>query len=209
MLKLYDFALAQLGYLKAAMDELPSFRPDGRSPADVQALIDSAGPVRTDFLTAMTALEGARARRRTSIKTLHEACVDFGQQAPNAYRKEATVTECLESLPRNDRSIQETLARAEAILAQWAQLPPIGVPAADFTVAQVDEPLTRAGLEALRVVDQHAQLQRALLKGKQREVKDVVTAALTLGRSQFPKGSAQREIISAIPKGKSAEKTEP
>jgi hypothetical protein len=213
MLKLFDFALSQLRYLKKAMDEIPSFRPDGLTPGDVEALVASTVPVRSDFVTAMQSLEGARALRRTSIRTLHEACVDFGQQAPSAFRKNPTVTLCLAALPMMDRTIQGTLARAEAILAQWGQLPLIGTPPGEFTVAQVEVPMTRAGLSVLReaalaavsaegVVDQEFELERALLKTKLGEVRDLLKAALALGRSQFPKGTMQREVISAIPKRK-------
>ena len=217
MLKLYDFAVSQLRYLKKTMDAVPSFRPDGLTPVEVQALIDSTEPVRSALVTVMTSLEEARALRRTSIGTLHEACVDFGQQAPSAFRKDATVMQCLEALPKNDRTIQGTLARAEAILVQWAQLPLIGVPPGEFVVAQVEVGLTRAGLTALRgaaeaaaaaegVVEQEFELKRALLTTMLKEVRDVMKAALALGRSQFPKGTPQRELLSAIPQRKQSER---
>ncbi|MBL9118124.1 MAG: fibronectin type III domain-containing protein [Verrucomicrobiaceae bacterium] len=210
MLTTFDFVVTQLRYTKAAMDEIPSFRPDGQSPAQVQALIGSAGPIRTLYITAKTTLDGARALRRTSVASLHDACVDFGQQARNTFRKDAMVMERLERLPTKDESFQETLTRADATLALWAQLPLIGTPPAAFTVAQVNATLTMAGMTSLRdaavanddnipVVDQDFQLQESALHAKQREMEDMVTSALTQGRSQFPEGTLEREIIDAIP----------
>lgn len=210
MLIQFDFAVTQLRYIKAAMDEISTFRPDGQLPAQIQALIGSAAPIRTLYITAKTTLDGARALRRTSIDTLHDACVDFFQQARNAYRKNPTVMECLERLPTDDRSFQQTLTRADAILAQWAQLPQIGTPPAAFTVAQVTTSLTMAGMTTLRaaaetadtaipVLDQDFQLQEAQLHAKQAEMEDQIASALTQGRSQFPEGTAERGIIDAIP----------
>lgn len=210
MLTQFDFAVTQLRYVKAAMDEIPSYRPDGQTPAQIQALIGSAAPIRTLYITAKTTLDGARALRRTTITDLHDACVDFGEQARNTYRKNPTVIQCLERLPTDDRSFQDTLARADAILAQWAQLPLIGTPPAAFAVAQVTATLTLAGMTALRdaavgtdtnipLVDQDFQLQESTLHTKQREMEDQVTSALAQGRSQFPEGTLEREIIDAIP----------
>jgi hypothetical protein len=210
MLIQYDFVVTQLRYIKAAMDEIPTYRPDGQLPAQIQALIGSAGPSRSLYITAKTTLDGARALRRTSIDTLHDACVDFGQQARNAFRKNAMVTECLERLPTDDRTFQQTLTRADAILAQWAQLPQIGTPPAAYTVAQGTTTLTMAGMTTLRAaaetadtaiptVDQDFQQQEAQLHAKQAEMEDQVTSALTQGRSQYPEGTPEREIIDAIP----------
>lgn len=210
MLVQYDFAVTQLRYIKAAMDEIASFRPDGQLPGQIQALISSAAGVRTLYINGKTTLDLARALRRASISSLHDACVDFGQQARNAYRKNPMILEFLEGLPTNDESFQATLTRADAILAVWAKLPLIGSPLAAFTVTQVNTPLTMADMAALRaaantanedipLVDQDFQFLEAQLHGKLAEMNDQVTSALTQGRSQFPEGTLERGIIDAIP----------
>ena len=210
MLAPFDSVVTQLRYIKSAMDEIPSFRPDGLSPGEMQALIDGAGPVRVLFLEAKSGLDAARALRHGAFGVLHEACVGFGQQAGSTFRRDALVMECLRRLPTNDRTFQQGLARAEAILAQWAQLPEVGTPPAEFTVRQAEATLTLAGMTVLHaeaeaadagipVAAQEMKRQRARLNGKLKELKDVVMAALKLGRSQFPAGRPERGIIAAVP----------
>ena len=209
MLLQFDFAVSRLRYLKAAMTEIPSFRPEGLLPADIQSLITSAGPVRADYVSRKTSLDGARALRRSACASLHAACIDFNQQARNAFRKNPTVMECLERLPTNDKSFQQTLDRADMALVQWAALPLVGTPPAVFSVAQGVAVLTLAGMTALHAAAETADgdmpaaeqdflLQQARLHGKQAEMHDQMMSALRQGRSQFPKGSAEREVIEAI-----------
>lgn len=211
MLALFDFVVSQLRYVKSAMDEIPSFRPDGLSPVEVEGLIEGAGPVRGLFLEAKSGLDEARALRKGVFDRLHGACVDFGQQAGSTFRGDELVMDCLRRLPTNDRTLQERLVRAEAILAQWEQLPEVGTPLEVFAVRQGEETLTLAGMTALHaaaeaaeavipVAAQEMKLQRARLHGKLRELKDVVVAALKVGRSQFSEGRPERGLISAVPK---------
>lgn len=206
----FDFATIQLRYLKAAMDRIPSFRPDQKTPAEIQALIDSAAPVRAAWLAAKTTLDGARATRRARVAALHGACVDFYQQALNTFRRDPTVSECLAGLPVRDKTFPQTLARAEAVLALWALLPPVGLPPAAFEVTQVDATLDLPGMVALRdaalvaqadipVQEQYFNTQTGLLHAKLAEMTDQVASALVQGRSQFPPGTPEREIIAAIP----------
>ena len=54
---MFDFEVLQARYLKAAMDKIATFRPDGLTPANAQTLIDSALATRTTFQTAKSALE--------------------------------------------------------------------------------------------------------------------------------------------------------
>ena len=213
MLVTYDFLVTQLRYVKAAMADLPAFRPDGASVADVEVMLAEAEPIGAAYMSAKVNLEGAQAGRRVTFRVLHDACVNFLRQAGNAFRKDAAVLERLGSLPVNDRTFPEIVARADAILAAWAQLPLIGVPPGEFVVAQVDVPLTRVGMLGLRdaavaaggvvtVAEQAFQLHRSALNAKQREMRDFVVAALRLGKSQFPQGSAGRGVLDAVPKRK-------
>jgi hypothetical protein len=210
MLTPFDSVVTQLRYIKAAMDQIPSFRPDGMTPGQMLALAESAGPVRGLFLEANSAMDLARASRHVVFEALHVACMGFSAQAGSAFRNDALVMVCLERLPTNDRTFPERLERAEAVLAQWAQLPEVGTPPVEFSVRQGEESLTLAGMALLHaeasaadavipVASQELQLQRARLNGKLKEMKDAVKAALKVGRSQFPKGRPEREIIDAVP----------
>ncbi|MBL9113970.1 MAG: hypothetical protein JNJ83_03115 [Verrucomicrobiaceae bacterium] len=215
MLAVYDFAVTQLRYVMAAMVEVPAFRPDGASVADVEAMLDGAEPIGTAYVSARMNLGFAQTGRRLAFEVLNDACVDFFSQAGNAFRKDAAVMEQLGALPVNARAFPKMLARADAILAAWAQLPLIGVPPGVFVVAQVDAPLTRVGMLGLRdaavaaggvltVAEQAFQLHRSALNAKLREMRDFVVAALRLGRSQFPEGSVDRGLIDAVPKRRKA-----
>lgn len=210
MLVKFDFAVTQAAYVKAAMDEIPSFRPDGETPAQVQARVDSATPVRLEYVTKNDAIGAARALRRTTIEALHDACVDFLAQGRSRFRKDATLMERFARLPIVDQTFQQTMTRAAANAALWATLPQVGVPAAAFTVGQGTAVLALAGFQGLMAAagvadgaipgaDQDFQAAEGEVHEKQAELEDFTGAALELGRSQYPVGTAEREIIDAIP----------
>ena len=210
MLVEFDFAVTQTAYVKAAMDEIPAFRPDGLTPANVQTLVTSATPVRDAYVTKKNAIGDARTLRHTTIDTLHDACVDFAAQGRSRFRKIAGILQRFGRLPTQDQTFQETLTRGAASDALWATLPQIGSPAAAFTVLQGDAVLSRAGFTALIAAaraadgaipasDEDFQAAEADLHAKMGELEDFVTAALEQGRSQFAEGTPQREIIDAIP----------
>jgi len=210
MLVEFDFAVESVAYVKAATVELPSFRPDGLDPAGVQALLGAAATVRAAYVTKKTTIDVARAARRAAIETLHDASVDFSAQARSRFRKNGPVMETLLRLPKDDRTMQETLVRGDATVALWATLPQIGTPPVDFTVGQGTETLTRTEYEALvaaardtdeaiPAIDQDFQSAEAGLHDTLAALEDFATAAVEQGRSQFDGGTPEREIIDAIP----------
>lgn len=210
MLVEFDFAVTQTAYVKAAMDEIPSFRPDGETPVQVQARVDSATPVRTAYVTKKNAIDGARALRRTTIETLHEGCIDFLAQGRSRFRKNPTVKERFDRLPVDDKTFQETMTRAAANAALWTVLPLVGTPPGAFLVGQDTATLGLAGFQGLMAAagvadgaipgtDQDFQGAEGEVHEKQAELEDFVTAALELGRSQYDEGTAEREIIDAVP----------
>ena len=210
MLVEFDFAVTQTAYVKAAMDEIPTFRPDGLTPASVQALVDGATPVRAAYVTKKEAITGARALRHTTIDALHEGCVDFAAQGQSRFRKNPTVAARFQRLPTRDETFQKTITRGTASEALWTVLPLVGTPPAAFTVGQGTTTLALAGFTALITAaraadgaipasDEDFQGAEADLHAKMAELEDVVTAALEQGRSQFAVGTPQREIIDAIP----------
>lgn len=207
---MFDFAVLQTRYVKAAMDQIPSFRPDGLTPVQVQALIGTAAPVRSTYVTNLAAINGARASRRTSIEELHTHCVDFTAQARSIYRNDPSASELIARLPVQDQTFQETITRADAILALWATLPQIGTPPAEFTYGAGDTDVSQTTFQFLRDtalgisesipdIDQTFQKAEAATHIKQAELSDFVSAALEQGRSRYADGTAEREIIDAVP----------
>ena len=130
MLVEFDFAVTQMAYVKAAMDQIASFRPDGESPAQVQARIDSGTPVRSTYVTQKTAIGEARALRHATIDAVHEACVDFAEQGRSRFRRNPKIVELFDGLPVRDQTFQETLVRGDSAVAVWTILPPVGTPPA-------------------------------------------------------------------------------
>lgn len=47
MFEKYNFEFLRLRYVKGAMTNIPSFRPDGKTPADCDTLMTSATTART------------------------------------------------------------------------------------------------------------------------------------------------------------------
>ncbi len=210
MLIEYDFTVNQTRYTKAAMDEIPTFRPDLKTPADVASMIPTPDTVRGDYVTKMTALGAARDARNFGAAAVHEVCVEFLAQVRSVYRKNATVQEQLDRLLTGDERVCECITRGDQTTALWGTLPNVGTPPAAFIVRRLEGDVTKAQFDtllgtartadaALPVSDQDFQHAEADLHVKQATLHDFVTAALVQGRSQFPEGSAEREIIDAIP----------
>ena len=210
MLVMFDFSIVQMRYVRAAMVQVPSFRPDGRGPDEVMSMISSALFVRAGYVTAKNGIDAARALRRTTIATLHEGCVAFAAQGRSTYRKDAALVQRFDRLPVQDQTFQETMTRADAILALWATLPPVGAPPAAFRYGQGTADVTMAQFTALQTaarsadasipeLDQAFQHHEGRLHVAHAEVDDFVTAAVATGRSRFAQGSAEREVIEAIP----------
>ncbi len=55
MFDVINIVVLQARHVKAAMDKIPAFRPDGLAPADLQAVITTAQGVRTIFLDEQAA----------------------------------------------------------------------------------------------------------------------------------------------------------
>ena len=210
MLVEFDFAVTQTAYVKAAMDGIPSFRPDGETPAQAQARVDAATPVRLGYVTTKGAIDSLRSLRRTSIETLHEACLDFYAQGRSRFRKNPRLMGEFARVPVQDTTFQETITRAGVSAALWATLPPVGTPPAAFAVGQGTVSLSLAGFQAVMAtagaaessipgVDQSFQTAEGFVHLMQGDLEDFVTAALEQGRSQFEEGSVERELIDAIP----------
>ena len=207
MFKLVDFEILQARYVKAAMDEILTYRPEGKTPANVQTLIDTVTTAQTTFLTKSTTLDLARGELQESIDALHVACTQVYPIMKVVYRNDAGSLQAINRLPVTDRTARETLARADAISALWAQLPN---PPGSATPFKAWDTMDMAAFNALvtaaktkhngmAAVDQDYQIGQGDLHEKTEVLEDFVTAAMIIGRAQFVPGTPEREVIDAIP----------
>ena len=208
MFKGVDFAIQRGQYIKAAMDQIPSFRPDGKTPAAVQAMIDPLHAAEDAFQTTSTALSIARGELREMVDLLHTACVQIFPIMKVRYRNDPGSLAAINRLPTDDRSIAETVARAEAIAALWAQLPLLlGPPPLQFKPWDTMDLTTfngmiaaaKAGHDGFPAIDQQNEIASGHLHESLAALEDFNTAALITGRAQFEEGTPEREVIDAIP----------
>ena len=207
MFKGVDFTISQAQSVKSAMDQIPTFRPDGKTPANAQALIDAVVTSQTTFLNKSTTLDLARGELQESIDALHVACTQVYPIMKVVYRTDAGSLQAINRLPVNDRSTRETLARGEAINALWTQLPNPPGSATAFKawdtmdlvafVALITTAKTKQN--GMAAIDQEHQLAQGDLHEKTEVLEDFVTTAMIIGRAQFLPGTPEREVIDAIP----------
>jgi hypothetical protein len=207
MFKAVDFEILQGRYVKAAMDEIASFRPEGKTPANVQTLIDAVVTAQSTFLTKSATLDLARGELQEKIDALHVACVQVYPIMKAVYRTDPGSLQAINRLPVADRSQRDTTIRGEAMAALWAQLPnppgsanPFeaypGMSLAAFNAILATAKTHQTGFAA---VDQDYQVAQGDLHEQAEVLEDFVTTALIIGRAQFLPGTPEREVIDAIP----------
>ena len=207
MFKGVDFTILQAQSVKSAMDQIATYRPEGKTPANVQTLIDAVVASQTTFLSKSTTLDLARGELQESVDALHIACTQVYPIMKAIYRTDAGSLQAINRLPVSDRTARETLARSEAIKALWAQLPN---PPGSATVFKAWDTMDQAAFDALltaaktklngmATVDQEYQLAQGDLHEQTEVLEDFVTTALIVGRAQLLPGTPEREVIDAIP----------
>ncbi len=207
MFEQFDFRVTQGRYVKAAMDAIATFRPDGKTPAEVQAVIDAALTARTTFQTANSALNLARGELEESRLAAHAACVQVFPIMKSRYRADAGSLSAISRLPIEDKTVAQTIGRMEATSILWGQLPnPPGSATAFKAWDTMDKVAFDALLTTLKTkqtafatVDQDYEIAQGNLHEALTTLEDFVTAALIQGRAQFVEGTAEREVIDAIP----------
>jgi hypothetical protein len=210
MLEMYDFTVTQVRYIKAAMDQIASFRPDGLSPVDVAALTPNPDPIRANYVTKLTAAGVARDARNNGATAVHDLGVLFLSQARSTYRKNPSVLEQLDRIMTKDQTFTNCMTRGDQTSAVWGTLPNVGTPPAPFKVLRDGTLVPKADLDtlianaraadvALPGLDQLFQKAEGDLHVKHHELDDFVSAALNLGRSAYSEGTAERDMIDAIP----------
>lgn len=216
MFEKYNFEFLRLRYVKNAMTNIPSFRPDGKTPADCDTLMTSATTARATFVNTNTTLQLAQGEFAEDITEAHDICVQVYAIMKNRYRKDPGSVKAINSLVTEDRSAGETITRIEGMASLWAQLPnppdsatpfkawdTMDKAAFDLFITAIKGspgPPVVVGTQAAKATAESAmELAEAGLHTVENAMEDFNTAALIQGRGQFPDGSASREVIDAIP----------
>ena len=213
MFNTFDFHYTQLRWVKSAMDQLPTFRPDGLTPAQVQAVITSGAAAKAAFQTQKATRDLAHAQAMAAVSNGHLAAVQVYPILKSRYRKDPASLAAINKLPVQDQTPADTRERLEAIAELWAQLPnPPGAagPFVAWTGALPADTMDQDAFAALITtiattdaalpgVDQQFQLVEAGLHQADDAMAELASAALIQGRGQFVVGTAAREVIDAIP----------
>jgi hypothetical protein len=219
MFEKYTFELLRLRYLKGAMDAIAAFRPDGKTPTDVGLMIANAtaptGP-RSAYESAKATLQLAQGEYAEDIADGHGACVQVYPIMKSRYRADRGSSSAVESLPTDDETPTATLTRLKAISTLWGKLPnPPGSAtpfkawdtmdkaAFDAFITAIEgtagPPVVEGTLAGKATAESAFEVAEGALHAAEDAMADFATNALIQGRGQFPPGTANREVIDAIP----------
>ena len=219
MFEKHTFELLRLRYIKAAMDAIASYRPDGKVPADVAGMIAAAtsptGP-RGTYESANATLQLAQGEFDEDIAEGHDACVQVYPIMKSRYRADAGSTSAIDSLPTADESAKDTFSRLKAISTLWGKLPntpgsltpfkawdTMGKTEFDVFITAIEgsagPPVVIGTQAAKATAESDFQVAEGALHAAEESMGDFATNALIQGRGQFPPGTANREVIDAIP----------
>jgi len=206
MLEEFSFHQTQLSYIKSAMDEIAAFRPYGRTPEQVNAMITDGNTARSDYLTKLSTLGTARGALQAAHDTGHSACVSVYAVMKSIYKPDKASLRAISSLPKKDSTPAQTLTRMEATSKLWAELPNPPGSASAFVAGPITKVAFDGLLTDLRTkhanffqCDQAFQMKEGALHVADDTNIEFITGALIQGRAQFPLGSAERGVIDAVP----------
>lgn len=209
MLGEFDFHLLQLQHIKAAMDQIATFRPILMTPAQMQTEYDNGVTMRTEYQSKKTALNLARGELAEKQDDAHQTAIGVYGVMKTRYRKDPGSLDAINNLPTKDQTVEETRVRMEMMTALWSQLPndPFAVPPGPFVAwAAMNQAAFDAKLATMKTAQ--AALVAAVgdfemaegdLHAKDAHMADLAVAGLEEGRSQFAVGTPEREVIDAIP----------
>jgi hypothetical protein len=216
MFDLFNFELLQLRYVKAAMDTLASFRPDGKTPAEAQAMIDTARAARTTYGTRKAEMDLARGEFIESVDAGHVVCIQVYPIMVSRFRNDAGSLSAIKKLPVADQTPAQTIDRMKDISTLWGKLPN---PPGSATPFKAWETMDKAAFDAyltaiigspgppvilgtqaaVPLADQAFELAEGELNRQKGVMEEFTTAALIQGRAQYRPGTPERDVIDAIP----------
>ena len=200
------FTVIRLRYLKVAVDALPAFKPDGKTPAEVnQMLIDAKNALSNGF-SLEAQLNTARGNFEADYGLCHVACVDVYACMKSCYRNDPGALAAIIRTATDDRTPTDTYKRLQDLAAVWANLPPAPGTDAPLVVRGIDPEafgLMINGFDNKWQTYTNLSAQMTSLEGTLRAQNDIwddfVTAALAQGRANYPEGTEGRSYIDAIP----------
>lgn len=207
MLEGFDFHILQLRFIKRAMDDFASYRPDGKTPTQVGTMITAAKAVRATYMDATTTLDLALGGYNTAIAAGHGICVQVYPIMKSRFRLDSASLEAIEKLPIDDQSPAATIKRLELTISLWTRLPNPPDSLTPFKawdtmgLTEFTAYLTTIGTktELKDDADEQFELEEGNLHKSDTTLEDFITAALIQGRGQFLEGTVEREVIDAIP----------
>lgn len=212
MLITFDFEYDRLLSILAAMNLIPTYRPDAQTPVQVAAKQAAADAVRDAYINADQTLSLHLGAIDVAWGAVHDVSVAAHGAMMSLYRKDEASLRALASVPTKDQSRREIELRAKSLSALWAKLPlPPGYPVPPGPGPHTVEPspgstlLNYLGLigAAHSLEGQTANIKAEFEKqeGKLHEqesiLRDFNVNAREQGMLQFTSGW-QREVIEAI-----------
>jgi hypothetical protein len=213
MLTQFLFRLTQLKYVHAAMGKLSNFRPKGKSPAQVQAMIEASETARDLYVEKQTALQEGQGAVHTAHDQGHAAAIRVYGLMKETYIDNSTQLHKIMRIPKAGHSPNKTLVRMQKTSEVWGKLPnPPGsvlpFAADDITLEHFDELTETLENEISDCVACASDFDEAEadLHKPQRANELFVGAALKLGRALFRPGTTGRGLIDGIPTRPSTQK---
>jgi len=203
----FYFNKTRLRYIKAAMISIPSYRPDGKLPADVEAMIAGLDLKQGDFTTADQVWGLARGEFHEASAAGHKLCVKIYPIMKSRYRDDPGSSEAIARLPTEDDSPDDTKKRMKDMSALWINLPNPPDAVGPFEPWPL---MTQVVFETARVLVDTREADMTpkkelyeLAQGHLNKVIDAAdvfgTQATIQGRGQFDPGTPERDVIDQIP----------
>jgi len=203
----FNFHLTQLRYIKATMDELPTYRPNGMTPAQVETMIDDAKAVKAAYTTKDTALDLARGNYSQAVKDGHTVAFQVYGIMKSRFRNASAALGAINNLPVDDDTPQKTQDRMEKISKLWPLLPNDPNTGSPFLPwAGMDQAAFNALFAAIGTQQglfttafQAFELAESNLHDSDESMNDFAVSSLSEGRSLYLPETTEREVIDAIP----------
>ncbi len=201
-----QFSVIRLRYLKVAVDALPTFKPDGKTPEDVGNMLENAIEALSAGFSLEAQLNMARGNFESQHQSSHAACVDVYACMKSCYRGDAGALAAIIRVATEDRTPNETFARMQDLAAVWGNLPNAPGTDAPLAVRGINPEVFSemiagfdVGWQAYTNLNAQVRTFEGALRAQNDVWEDFVTAALAQGRANFPQGTEGRSYIDAIP----------